>query len=78
MFKTPQKILTKNFRIKMASGTGNKTNTSQELVMYEPTTWDLVYTGEEVNRPSTTVCNPPAWLPNSSRPFKRQKKMSDF
>jgi hypothetical protein len=25
-------------------------------------TWDLVYTGEEVNRPSTMVTNPPAWL----------------
>jgi hypothetical protein len=44
----------------MTSASG--TNTSKELVIYEPTTWDLVYTGEEVNRPSTTVTNPPAWL----------------
>jgi hypothetical protein len=44
----------------MASG--SRTNTSKELVIYEPTTWDLVYTGEEVNRPSTMVTNPPAWL----------------
>jgi hypothetical protein len=44
----------------MASG--SRTNTSKELVIYEHTTWDLVYTGEEVNRPSTTVTNPPAWL----------------
>jgi hypothetical protein len=42
----------------MASGSGNNANTSQELVIYEPTTWDLVYAGEEVNRPSATVCNP--------------------
>jgi hypothetical protein len=44
----------------MASG--SRTNTSKDLVIYEPTTWDLVYTGEEVNRPSKTVTNPPAWL----------------
>jgi hypothetical protein len=44
----------------MASG--SRTNTSKELVIYEPTTWDLVYTGEEVNCSSTTVTNPPAWL----------------
>jgi hypothetical protein len=44
----------------MASG--SRTNTSKELVIYEPTTWDLVYTGEEVNRPSTIITNPPAWL----------------
>jgi hypothetical protein len=25
-------------------------------------TWDLVYAGEEVNRPFATVCNTPAWL----------------
>jgi hypothetical protein len=46
----------------MASGSGNNANTSQELVIYEPTPWDLVYAGEEVNRPSSTVCNPPALI----------------
>jgi hypothetical protein len=55
----------------MASGSGNKTNTSQELVIYEPTTLDLVYTGKEVNLPSTTVCNPPAWI---SHLFSRLQK----
>jgi hypothetical protein len=38
------------------------TNTSKELVIYEPTTWGLVYIGEKVNHLSTTVTNPPAWL----------------
>jgi hypothetical protein len=46
----------------MASGSGNNTNTSQELIIDEPTTWDLVYAGEEVNRPSATICNPHAWI----------------
>jgi hypothetical protein len=44
----------------MASG--SRTNSRKELVIYEPTTWDLVYIGEEVNRRSTTVTNPLAWL----------------
>jgi hypothetical protein len=44
----------------MASGSGNNTKTSQELVIYEPTTWNLVYAGEEVKRPSATVSNSPA------------------
>jgi hypothetical protein len=46
----------------MASGSGNNANTSQELVIYDPTTWALVYVGEEVNRPSAMVSNPPAWI----------------
>jgi hypothetical protein len=46
----------------MSSGSGDNTNTSQELVIYEPTTWDLVYAGEEVNHPSATVCNSPPWI----------------
>jgi hypothetical protein len=46
----------------MASGSGNNNNTSQEQVIYEPTTWDLVYAGEEVNHPSAMVCNPAAWI----------------
>jgi hypothetical protein len=44
----------------MASG--SRTNTGKELVNYEPTTWDLVYTGEEVNHHSTIVSNHPACL----------------
>jgi hypothetical protein len=46
----------------MASGSGNKTNTSRELVIYEATTWDLIHAGEDVKRTSTMVCNPPAWI----------------
>jgi hypothetical protein len=46
----------------MASGSGNNTNTTQEVVIYEPMTWDLVYAGEEVNRHSAMVSNPPAWI----------------
>jgi hypothetical protein len=58
----------------MASGNGNKTYTSQKLVIYEPTTWNLVYTGEEVNRPSTTVCNPPAWLRQLFSPLQKAEE----
>jgi hypothetical protein len=47
----------------MASGSGKNANTSQDLVIYEPTTWHVVYAGVEVNRPSATVCNPHAWIP---------------
>jgi hypothetical protein len=32
------------------------------VVIYEPTTWDLIYTGEEVNHLSRLVTNPPVWL----------------
>jgi hypothetical protein len=39
----------------MASGSGNNPNTSQEMVIYEHPNWDLVYAGEEVNWPSTSV-----------------------
>jgi hypothetical protein len=46
----------------MASRSGNNANTSQELVLYEPTTCDLVNAEEKVNHPSATVCNPPAWI----------------
>jgi hypothetical protein len=52
----------------------SRTNTSKELVIYEPTTWDLVNTGEEVNRPSTAVTNPPAWLVQL---FSRLQKAED-
>jgi hypothetical protein len=58
----------------MASGSGNTTNSSQELVIYKPTTWDLVYTGEEVNCPSTTVCSPPTWI---SQRFSRLQKAEE-
>jgi hypothetical protein len=44
----------------MVSGSGNNANTSQELVIYDPMTWDLVYAGDEVNGPSATVYDPPA------------------
>jgi hypothetical protein len=44
----------------MESGSGNNTNISKALVIYGPMTWDLVYAGEEVNRPSDTVGNPSA------------------
>jgi hypothetical protein len=46
----------------MVSRIVSNPNTSQELVIYEIMTWDLVYAGEEVNRPSATVCNLPAWI----------------
>jgi hypothetical protein len=51
---------TKKDSRKMASGNRNHTNTSQELVIDEPMTWDLANTGEDVNHPAAIVCNPPA------------------
>jgi hypothetical protein len=41
---------------------GSRINTGKEVVIYELIILDLVYTGEEINRPSTTVTNPAAWL----------------
>jgi chromatin segregation and condensation protein Rec8/ScpA/Scc1 (kleisin family) len=58
----------------MSSGSGHNANTSQELVIYEPTTWDLVDALEEVNHPSATVCNPPAWI---SQLFARLQKVEE-
>jgi hypothetical protein len=46
----------------MVSGSANNTNTTQEVVIYEPTMWDLVYAGEELNRSSAIGFNPPAWI----------------
>jgi hypothetical protein len=41
---------------------GSRTNTSKELVIYEPMTWDLVSKGDKVNRPFTTVTTSYAWV----------------
>jgi hypothetical protein len=46
----------------MASRIVNNTNNSQELVINEPTTWDLVNVGEEITCRSATVYNALAWI----------------
>jgi hypothetical protein len=61
----------------MVSGSGNNINTSQELVIYEPMIWDLIYAGEEVNCFSAMVCAPLASITQLYPPSKRQKKMLD-
>jgi hypothetical protein len=46
----------------MASASGQNPNTSQELVIYELTGWELVYARDEIDRPSKTIKDPPAWV----------------
>jgi hypothetical protein len=44
------------------------------VIIYEPRIWDLVYAEEEVNHPSATVRNPPAWI---TQLFARLQKAED-
>jgi hypothetical protein len=59
----------------MASASGDNTDTSQELVIFEPTTEDLVYAGEEVNHSSATACNYPTWI---TQLFSRLQKADKY
>jgi hypothetical protein len=55
----------------MASARGENTNTSQELVIYELTSWEIVYAGDEIDRPSKTIKNPPAWVVQLFSPLEK-------
>jgi hypothetical protein len=46
---------------------GSRTTTSKELVIYDPTIWDLIYLGEEINCPSTTITNPAQAKPDNHK-----------
>jgi hypothetical protein len=46
----------------MASCTGKSATPSNELIIYEPPNWDIVYRGKQIKCPSPIVSNPPAWI----------------
>jgi hypothetical protein len=44
------------------SGSGKAPVPNNQLVIYEPANWDVIYNGQNIERRSTTVENAPQWL----------------
>jgi hypothetical protein len=54
----------------MASRSSNNTNTSQELVIYERMTWNIMDAEEVIYRRSPRVCNSTAWITQLIAPLQ--------